>query len=271
MEDNSIYNAIIVSLVIGIVIVVTTLVVARPEPERFTELYFNNHQDLDKYSRDGKHEFSFTVHNLEGEDKDYEYEIKVNDRVVRSSSLFVKSEGKVRVNENIQLNIPFDKIKIEVSLPEKNQEIHFWVKYTKHIWMEYEGREDGAVSCLPVNSVEKGDYIIAMLRGSQADGFPIMEVWIDGKKEKEFEVKGPWKEYIVYGPVENGSVIDLAFVNNYGIKEQDELIWDRNIYVKHVRTFNQQIDFIYDKNSWDCEDLKDGDMYWNGALRFRLG
>ena len=136
MRDNSIYNAIIVSLIIGIVIVVITLIIARPEPERFTELYFNNHQELDKYSYRGYHEFSFTIHNLEGEDKEYVYEIKVNDGVIKEESVVVNNEDSAVINESIQLRIPFDKAKIEVNLPEKEQEIHFWVKYSKQKWMK---------------------------------------------------------------------------------------------------------------------------------------
>ena len=128
--------------------------------------------------------------------------------------------------------------------------------------------EEGAISCLPVNKINKGDVIIIRMKGFQADGWPVMEVWINGEKQDEFEVHGSWKEYIVYGPVEDDAVIDLAFVNNFGIEEDDVLVWDRNIYVENVRTLNQYLDYVYDKDEWDCEDLKKGNMYWNGALRF---
>ncbi|MFH1592030.1 MAG: carbohydrate-binding domain-containing protein [Candidatus Woesearchaeota archaeon] len=269
MEDNSIYNAIIVSLIVGIVIVISTLVIARPDPERFTELYFDDHNYLDKYSYDGKHDFSFTIHNLEGERMVYDYEVKVDDEIVKEAGVVIENDGFAEVHENVEISVPFDRAKIEVSLVEKDQEIHFWVEYTDKIWMEYDGKEDGAISCLPANTIKKGDLLIVKMRGAQADGWPVMEVWVNGKKENEIEITGSWKEYLVYGPVENDAIIDLAFVNNYGVKEDDVLVWDRNIYVAHVRTLEKYLEYVYDINEWDCEDLREGDMFWNGALRFR--
>lgn len=76
MEDDSIYNAIIVSLIIGIIVVIITLIVARPEPETFTELYFNDHKTLPKYVEKGEiYPYSFTIANHETMDKTYNYTI----------------------------------------------------------------------------------------------------------------------------------------------------------------------------------------------------
>jgi len=79
MEDDSIYNAIIASLIIGIIVVIITLIVARPEPESFTELYINEHKLLPKYVEDNKeYPFSFTIANHENQNKLYNYSIATN-------------------------------------------------------------------------------------------------------------------------------------------------------------------------------------------------
>jgi hypothetical protein len=45
-----------------------------PRSERFTELYFNDHINLPKQiSKDDQISFSFVIHNLEGENKEYPY------------------------------------------------------------------------------------------------------------------------------------------------------------------------------------------------------
>ncbi len=76
MEDDSIYNAIIASLIIGIAVVIITLIVARPEPETFTELYFNDHKTLPKYvEKNNIYNYSFTIANHELENKTYNYTI----------------------------------------------------------------------------------------------------------------------------------------------------------------------------------------------------
>ena len=47
-----------------------------PQPEHFTELYFENHSSLPKQSISGKNvSFSFTIHNLEGATTTYPYSV----------------------------------------------------------------------------------------------------------------------------------------------------------------------------------------------------
>ncbi len=270
MEDDSIYNVIIISLIIGIIVVIATLVVAKPEKEKFTELYFNNHENLEEYDYDGEIDFSFTISNFEGEQSEYKYEILVNNQKVKEGNVNVRNNGSAVVNEKVNLDIPFDRTKISVNLPEKDQEIHFWTKFTNKVWLKYEGMEDAAINCLPNNEVNYGDIIIVKMRGSEADGLPLMEILVNGKKENEIYVNEETSEYIVYGPIEEDVIIDLIFVNDYGKKENGEVIADRNIYIYNVRTTNKNLNYVYDKDKLDCEDLREGNMNWNGALRFRV-
>jgi len=73
-EDESLYNAMIWALSIGIIIVIATLFLTKPPEESFTELYFNNHQNLPEYVELGKqYNYSFTISNLENKDTQYNY------------------------------------------------------------------------------------------------------------------------------------------------------------------------------------------------------
>ncbi|MEM4638011.1 MAG: hypothetical protein QXK76_03265 [Candidatus Woesearchaeota archaeon] len=75
-EDDSLYNVMIIALIIGIIIVIVTLILTKPAPEKFTELYFNNHKELPKYiDLNEKYNYSFTIHNLEHEEKNYSINI----------------------------------------------------------------------------------------------------------------------------------------------------------------------------------------------------
>ncbi|MFP4112319.1 MAG: hypothetical protein ACLFUO_04940 [Candidatus Woesearchaeota archaeon] len=71
------YNSMIISLILGIIIVITTLFLARPEPESFTELYINDFQNLPKFlSQNQNTNFSVTIHNLENNNFTYNYSLR---------------------------------------------------------------------------------------------------------------------------------------------------------------------------------------------------
>lgn len=75
-EDTSIYKAIIIALILGIIIVIITLIIARPKPETFTELYFNEHEELPKYIKLSKqYNYSFSLANHEKIQTQYNYTI----------------------------------------------------------------------------------------------------------------------------------------------------------------------------------------------------
>lgn len=75
-EDDSLYNAMIWALSIGIIVVIATLFLTRPEPENFTELYFNNHTSLPEYiNLEERYDYQFTIHNLENKKTQYNFTI----------------------------------------------------------------------------------------------------------------------------------------------------------------------------------------------------
>jgi len=274
MEDDSIYNAIIISLIIGIIIVIATLIIARPEKETFTELYFENHENLPKYSNpDNYYSFKFTIHNVENKDFNYTYRISAfqddKEQIIEENTILIKNNEKETIEKTIKVDVK-DKAKIQVTLTDLDQEIHFFVKSNKYY--PYEGLGDGKIDCLKTIDINENETLAIKAEGSYADGWPVLEIRINGKLINSTEIKEE-KEYKLIPLMEN-SIVDLSFVNDYNIKEDNQMVADRNIYVSYVKVGDKMIDVIYDKGkdikAFDCEDTSHNlDMAWNGALRFK--
>lgn len=122
--------------------------------EPLTEVYFENHTSLPKNVFLNKdYNFSFTVHNLEYQDVEYNYIVEAYD--VNNTLLFEINKGgftlanneSKTINENYIFNKPFDRAKVEIKItknligepefkrklwwPDPNYpmsiDIHFWV------------------------------------------------------------------------------------------------------------------------------------------------
>jgi hypothetical protein len=103
------------------------------QPEKYTELYFENHLNLPKSAAIKEPQtFSFTLHNLEYKDMVYPYEIYVED-TAGSRSGIITSEVRLRHDESKTITESFEilenikRAKVVVNLLNKNQEIHFWL------------------------------------------------------------------------------------------------------------------------------------------------
>ena len=273
MEDDSIYNAIIISLVIGIIIVIITLVVFRPEKESFTEIYFEDHESLPRYTNSNdEYSFRFTINNLENQDFKYRYKISVfedEEDIIEENNVLIKNGESKTLEKSIRAHIE-DKAKVQVTLVNKDQEIHFWIKSSKYY--EYDGLGDGLIDCLNAIDVNDNNILKIKANGTYAEGWPILEVRINGKVVNSVEINES-KEYELV-LLKEGDVIDLVFVNDFQIIENEKIVEDRNLYVSYVKVGNKIINVIYDKGkdlkAFDCEDItNDLNMAWNGALRFK--
>jgi len=144
-------------IIAGIVILAVFLAVLSQIPlgiEPLTELYLENHTQLPvNVFLNKTYNFSFTTHNLEYQDVEYNYTINAYD--VNNTLLFKIDEGKFTlannesktINENYVFNKPFDRAKVEIKItknligtpefkrklwwPDPNYpyeiDIHFWV------------------------------------------------------------------------------------------------------------------------------------------------
>jgi len=104
-----------------------------PEPERLTELYFNNSSNLPMtYTPNQSQSFSFTVHNVEYRNMTYYYTISVGSSQSSSTPL---QRGSFYLAQNQYKNIPVSlmvpdlgsRIQIIVTLTNPSESIDYWV------------------------------------------------------------------------------------------------------------------------------------------------
>lgn len=103
-----------------------------PQPEKFTELYLENHLQLPKtYQRGKSNAFAFTVHNLEHEPMKYEYVVEAiateSSRLIDRGSFELKHDEYKTISERIASTEAQQRTKINISLENKDQSIHFWI------------------------------------------------------------------------------------------------------------------------------------------------
>jgi hypothetical protein len=108
------------------------ILAATIKPETFTELYFENHLLLPKEVILFKeYNFKFTIHNLENKDMLYPYEVYFDingeKHMIDKNSISIKNDGYKTIAENFTIAIPVQRVKIVVSLIDKNQQVDFWI------------------------------------------------------------------------------------------------------------------------------------------------
>jgi len=266
MEDDSLYNAIIISLVIGIIIVIATLIFLRPEPEYFTELYYTNHTELPKYIEANKlHIFDITIHNHE--EKNTTYPIKITaeyenrTEVIDEFTATIEKDKKQEIHVQYRLN-DFYRAKIKTQV--NSQDIHFFVYNSEEV-VEYPDAI-ASITCLKEPIPAKADSFTIFARG---EAEPNMKVRIDG--EEIFQTTIHNKEFMPFEIREpTGTYLDIIFDNdgkNNGT--------DINLYIQKLQIGNITIapsQGILDTGSmFDCENLKTTTNHkWNSALRFKF-
>ena len=103
-----------------------------PQPERLTELYFENGANLSNIPANSNGvSFSFVVHNLEAADYHYTYNVSVyangTKHVVDSGNILVKDNQYYVKAEKLALTNVSGGQEIIVELTNKQQMIDFWV------------------------------------------------------------------------------------------------------------------------------------------------
>ena len=124
------------------------------KPETFTELYLENHTEIQKYIEvDVAQTFSFTIHNLEHKTMDYPYEVYIEDLDGNKAELVkdivrLKHDEKRTIPVYFQINVPVKRAKVVVNLTSKDQAIHFWI-----------GEELGKLQASPTVALEEPEAL----------------------------------------------------------------------------------------------------------------
>jgi uncharacterized membrane protein len=103
-----------------------------PEPETFTELYFENHENLPSKVEAGEtYTFAFSVHSEEYRNMTFPYAIYIQTDKKRIP--ITKGQFSLMQNQNKTFNEKFtapaltDGAEVVVNLENKNQDIDFWI------------------------------------------------------------------------------------------------------------------------------------------------
>jgi len=277
-KKSHIWDYVFSFVIIALIIVLVISVKSKPV-EGFTELYFEDHTNLPKYT-DGDLEFKFSIHNLENKKYTYYVEVAVEkdgkEKEVIDNAKYILEDKEIRtVTTKFRID-DYKKAKIIVTLKEKEQSIHFWTGYAKET-LEYEGLGIGVLDCLSPILTYENKNIVIKAKGSYADGWPDMAVYVDGKKVLEQTVESAEFQNVRvnYEFTKGTHVIDILFTNDFS-KKGTKI--DRNLFIENIwvgeRYMSKRV-AVLEKGSGikalDCEDaLPADDLKWNGALRFKV-
>jgi len=107
--------------------------------EPLTELYFENHTELPKHLfLEKTYNFSFTIHNLEEQDMDYDYTIEVFDNEgnfmfeINKGSFFLANEEYQTFEQDFRFIRNFDRARINIKIIKNPPEEEPWFK--KKLW-----------------------------------------------------------------------------------------------------------------------------------------
>jgi len=105
-----------------------------PEPEKLTELYFDNSSNLPTTYTPGQNQiFSFTFHNIEYVTVDYHYVVIEMNQTTGQSQTLTTGFDKLVQNQFKTVNVDTTlidlgpRVEIVVSLPNVNESIDYWV------------------------------------------------------------------------------------------------------------------------------------------------
>lgn len=103
------------------------------QPERFTELYFEDHLKLPTRAvKNDTYEFRFTIHNLEHKRMEYPYEVSADYdgqiQVFDRKKVTLDHDEYKTITVYFELVDQVDKVRMTVRLVNKNQDIGFWLR-----------------------------------------------------------------------------------------------------------------------------------------------
>ncbi|MEM4245069.1 MAG: carbohydrate-binding domain-containing protein [Candidatus Nanoarchaeia archaeon] len=274
-----IFDIIFVCIIIGLIIVLVLAVKSKPT-EGFTELYFEDHTNLPKYS-DGNLEFKYSIHNLENQDYTYYVEIAVErdgkEKEVLDNQRYELKDQETKTIE-AKVNVEdYKKAKVIVSLKNKDQSIHFWTTYAKET-MIYEGLGMGVMDCVNGTiKISPTDKFIIRAKGSYYEGWPEMVIYVDGKKilTQNIATDRFQNIHVSHELTKGVHYIDIMYTND---KYDEKTKADRNLYIENIWLDSRYIPAklgVLEKGTGikalDCEEaLEGGDLYSGGALRFKV-
>lgn len=268
-ENNNLYNSMIIALIIGIIVVILSLIFLRSEPEYFSELYYTNHKSLPfSIIPERENYVNITISNYEKNDTTYK--IKTTIEYDNQTLVYDEREELIKKDTTLNLTIPYKvpqfkkaKIKTEIFLENKTQDIHFFV-YNENIILKYP-EYIALINCIPKYNLT--GFLEINASGNQSN----LKIRINGIEEF-FTIVEENKIIETGIEIKQNDFIDIVFDNDYG-----NSTFDRNIYIYEIKIGDNKIKKPYladlgkEKESVDCENLRNitKSLPWNAAIRLR--
>ena len=103
-----------------------------PEPETFTEIYFENHQNLPSKVEAGEtYTFAFSVHSVEQQPMTYPYTIYIEENnkktSIKNGTFSLNPDQKKTFHEQFIASSYTTPAEVIVNLVSKSQNIDFWI------------------------------------------------------------------------------------------------------------------------------------------------
>jgi hypothetical protein len=116
----------------GLVLALGLVAGLRPQPQAFTELYFDNAQSLPTVWPARPVSFSFHIHNRQGQTISYHYQVVETTpagarQLVKAGVVELPNDGSKDVPVTIPAPATKARTEVTVVLPDQSQSIHFWV------------------------------------------------------------------------------------------------------------------------------------------------
>lgn len=134
MKEDNLYN-ILIGITLIAIIAVLVLIFTTSSTESFTELYFEDHNNLPgDIELNKEYSFKFSIHNLENQQIDYIYTIYIeyytNEKLqstetINTDGITLEHDQTATISESFEINEDFELVKVIIET--NDQEIHFWM------------------------------------------------------------------------------------------------------------------------------------------------
>lgn len=137
-----------------------------------------------------------------------------------------------------------------------------------------EASKNGAAHAKVIAGAEESTALTVSAKGSKAIGVsPQMEIRVNGAVIERIDVNASeYQDYsfTVSPSIQAGDKIDVVFLNDDLIQEEDRNLWVESISFQNITLKSTAPDVVLDRGAIDGKDVLPGQegLYWNGALRF---
>ncbi len=192
------------------------------------------------------------------------------DHVLDNMQLKAGPKEKVKFSKYYPVDFDFDEGIIFIEDLDSKQYLSFKLKNVNK-YIAYQGYGQGNLDCVPYINETRNKGFVIYAHGTEAEGYPILQVWIDGSLHKEFYLDSETKSFAIDVPDDENPehIIDLMYINDKEIAGKDRnLIIDKIVFGE--KTINN---FLVDEgkleNAIDCEDIFYGnELTREGSIRF---